>query len=536
MLAAAAPQAQAYLGGFEDADGYYNGVAGGIKPPDVAVYNAGEYGTNPGGTGPGGAYTPMPLNSGLWTALAYGAFLDPSTNDESYVVGHEGGNSGASSLAFNNFGGAGELHYTYAFDSRDFGVLPTSVTDGTVTLDFDLCPVWGTGLPAGAYHTMNFKGANGATALSVASYADGTANSNYYTNVGTWVDSGINSNTAGWDHVTITFTLSSSANDKVTLSYTSSISGITTTVLNNVNVANNIDSLALLDFTQVQGANKYYYDNYLVSAAVPCELTVLVPAVSPCSTCPSITMSPVTLPNGTVGTPYSQTLTASGGVAPYTFAVTTGSLPAGLSLNTSTGAITGTPTSTSAASFIITVTDSTGCNASNSFTVTPACPVITVTPNPLSSGTVGTAYSASPSASGGIAPYTWSATGLPAGLSINPSTGAITGTPTASGSATITATDANGCFNSTTLTINPFSCPIITVTPNPLASGTVGTAYSASPVASGAPGGSSYTWTSVGLPAGLTLNATTGAISGTPTATGNATITATYEGPGGEQC
>ncbi|MCB1227014.1 MAG: hypothetical protein KDK99_14450, partial [Verrucomicrobiales bacterium] len=49
------------------------------------------------------------------------------------------------------------------------------------------------------------------------------------------------------------------------------------------------------------------------------------------------------------------------------------------------------------------------------------CPVINVTPNPLSSGTVGTAYSASPSASGGIAPYTWSATGLPAGLSINPS-------------------------------------------------------------------------------------------------------------------
>ncbi|MCB1224738.1 MAG: putative Ig domain-containing protein, partial [Verrucomicrobiales bacterium] len=99
---------------------------------------------------------------------------------------------------------------------------------------------------------------------------------------------------------------------------------------------------------------------------------------------------------------------------------------------------------------------------------------------------------ASPSASGGIAPYTWTATGLPAGLSINPSTGAISGTPTVDGNATITATDANGCFNTTSLTINPFSCPIITVTPDPLASGTVGTAYSASPVASGAPGGSSY--------------------------------------------
>ncbi|MCB1227926.1 MAG: putative Ig domain-containing protein, partial [Verrucomicrobiales bacterium] len=143
---------------------------------------------------------------------------------------------------------------------------------------------------------------------------------------------------------------------------------------------------------------------------------------------------------------------------------------------------------------------------------------------------------ASPAASGGTAPYTWTATGLPAGLSIDSGTGAISGTPTADGSATISATDANGCTGSTALTINPFSCPIISVTPDPLPSGRVGTAYSANPVASGAPGGSSYTWSSTNLPAGLTLNPTTGALSGTLTATGNATITATYVGPGGEQC
>ena len=87
------------------------------------------------------------------------------------------------------------------------------------------------------------------------------------------------------------------------------------------------------------------------------------------------------------------------------------------------------------------------------------CPTITVTPDPLSSGTVGTAYTGSPAASGGTAPYTWTASGLPAGLSINASTGAITGNPSATGTATITATDANGCPGTTSLTINPFACP-----------------------------------------------------------------------------
>ena len=165
-----------------------------------------------------------------------------------------------------------------------------------------------------------------------------------------------------------------------------------------------------------------------------------------------------------------------------------------------------------------------------------ACPTITVTPNPLSSGTVGTAYTGSPSAGGGTAPYTWTATSLPAGLSISPSTGAITGNPTATGTATITATDANGCTGTTSLTINPFACPTITVTPAILPEASVGQPYSETPTASGAGGGASYGWSATSLPAGLSINPTTGLISGTPTAEGTATITATYTGPGGELC
>ena len=71
----------------------------------------------------------------------------------------------------------------------------------------------------------------------------------------------------------------------------------------------------------------------------------------------SLTLSPLTLPNGTQGTAYSQTVTASGGTAPYTYSVTVGALPAGLSLNSSTGVISGTPTGSGTSNFTIGATD-----------------------------------------------------------------------------------------------------------------------------------------------------------------------------------
>ncbi|MBK8092611.1 MAG: putative Ig domain-containing protein [Verrucomicrobiaceae bacterium] len=244
--------------------------------------------------------------------------------------------------------------------------------------------------------------------------------------------------------------------------------------------------------------------------------------------CSTITISPSTLPNGTLGTAYSQTLSASGGTAPYTYAVTTGTLPTGLILS-SGGAITGTPTSATSRTFIITATDSSGCNGTREFTVAPVCPTIGLSPTTLPNGTVGTAYSQTLSASGGAVPYSYAITtgGLPAGLSLS-SGGAITGMPSSvgTGSFTVTVTDANGCTGSLGLSIsvNAGACPTVTISPSPLSSGTVGTAYSATPSASPS---ATYTWTASGLPAGLSINASTGVISGTPTATGTATITAT---------
>lgn len=168
--------------------------------------------------------------------------------------------------------------------------------------------------------------------------------------------------------------------------------------------------------------------------------------------CAVITLTPATLPAGTTNVPYNQTVSASGGAAPYTYAVTTGNLPAGLTLNSNTGAITGTPTSAGTANFTITATDTNGCTTSVAYSIVVSCSVITLTPATLPDGGTTIPYNQSVSASGGAAPYTYALTAgnLPAGLTLDANTGAITGTPTTAevASFTITATDANNCSGS----------------------------------------------------------------------------------------
>jgi Putative Ig domain len=158
--------------------------------------------------------------------------------------------------------------------------------------------------------------------------------------------------------------------------------------------------------------------------ASPSEATLLV-----------ITTS--SLPNGQINTAYSATLVATGGKAPLTWSLTSGTLPAGLSLNASTGAITGTPTvSVTSAPVTFEVQDSSSPQQTKtvSLTLTIASATLVITTSSLPNGQINTAYSATLVATGGKAPLTWSLTSgtLPTGLSLNASTGAITGTPTVS--------------------------------------------------------------------------------------------------------
>ena len=165
-------------------------------------------------------------------------------------------------------------------------------------------------------------------------------------------------------------------------------------------------------------------------------------------------------------------------------------------MNTSTGLISGTPTAAATSTVTLGATNRGGTgNATLTLTVTVAHPVITSATS--ASGTVGTAFSYQITATN--SPTSYSATGLPGGLSVNTSTGLISGTPTSAAVSTVTlgATNGGGTGNATlTLTVT-VAHPVITSATS--ASGIVGTAFSYQITATNSP--TSYSAT--GLPGGL---------------------------------
>jgi Putative Ig domain/IPT/TIG domain len=184
---------------------------------------------------------------------------------------------------------------------------------------------------------------------------------------------------------------------------------------------------------------------------------------------PALSVTTATLPDGTAGTAYTQTtLSATGGVTPYTWSVPPGTLPPGLSLSSS-GVISGTPTNSGTFSFTVTVTDSdspaTTASAQLSIVVKPAPLAVTTAGLPAATG--GTAYTATLAATGGTTPYSWSVTAgsLPPGLTLNSSTGVIFGIPTVAGtySFTVTVTDAeNPAMTASAALSISVSGPVIT--------------------------------------------------------------------------
>jgi hypothetical protein len=157
----------------------------------------------------------------------------------------------------------------------------------------------------------------------------------------------------------------------------------------------------------------------------------------------TLTFSPTTVPNGTVGSAYTQTITASGGTSPYTFAVASG-LPAGLTLS-SGGLLSGTPTTAGQSNFIVQATDSGGSSGSQPYSLTiGVANNLTLSPATLVSGTVGSPYNQTITASGGTSPYAFAVSGnLPAGLTLS-SAGVLSGTPTTAGTSSfiVQATDS----------------------------------------------------------------------------------------------
>jgi hypothetical protein len=237
---------------------------------------------------------------------------------------------------------------------------------------------------------------------------------------------------------------------------------------------------------------------------------------------PAISIVTAGLPGGTVGTAYSAAVVASGGVPPYTWALASGPLPSGLVLSAS-GAISGTPTGSGTYSFTVQATDSAGTKASHAYSVTIAgvpTSSLSITTTSLPNDTVGTAYNATLTATGGTSPYTWSlASGaLPSGLALSAS-GIISSIPTASGSYTFTVQVNDSVSHSASKSYTVSIASLLNVTSTSLPNGAAGTAYAATLSAAG--GTPPYSWSVAtgSLPTGLVLNAS-GALSGTPTTSG----------------
>ncbi|SDA39468.1 putative Ig domain-containing protein, partial [Pseudomonas sp. NFPP15] len=233
---------------------------------------------------------------------------------------------------------------------------------------------------------------------------------------------------------------------------------------------------------------------------------------------PTLAITPTTLPNGTQSTAYSQTLSTSAGTAPYSYAITAGSLPAGMSLNTGTGTLSGTPTAGGAFNLTITATDAYSATGSRAYTLLinglpPVANALSTTVAANSSANtipLNITGGAATSVAVASAPSHGSATASGTSISYTPAAGF-----SGADSFTYTATNASGTSSPATVSIT-VSAPSITLSPGSLSNGTAGTPYSATLSATGGTVPYSYSITSGSLPTGLSLNTGTGAISGIP--------------------
>ncbi len=252
--------------------------------------------------------------------------------------------------------------------------------------------------------------------------------------------------------------------------------------------------------------------------AASATLTLTVTSTS------GLSITSTSLPAATVGVAYSQTLAASGGSGGYSWSAS--GLPPGLSINAG-GQITGTPTAAGSFPVGFTVRDSSQNTASATLTLTVTVPGgLSITSTSLPPATVGTTYSDSLAASGGSGGYNWSASGLPAGLTMSTG-GQITGTPTTGGSFSVSVTVKDSSQNTATATLTLTVAGGLSITSTSLPSATVGVAYSQTLSAAGG-SGRGYSWSASGLPQGLSLS-TAGQITGTPAAPGSFPVTVTVK-------
>ena len=237
------------------------------------------------------------------------------------------------------------------------------------------------------------------------------------------------------------------------------------------------------------------------------------------------------LGGGTDGANYNATLAATGGLAPYTWLMTSGTLPSGLTLN-SNGTLTGSPTGAGTFTFTAQVTDASGQSESEQFTVVVVMPLI-VSGTALNTGTTSLDYLQALHATGGTPPYTWTrASGvLPTGAVLSTS-GTLSGVLRTTGTFNFVARvkDAKGVEATGPYSVKVVA-PLVIKTLSPLISGSIGYTFSDALTAVG--GVLPYSWSlkSGSLPGGLSLSPA-GLLSGTPATSGTWTFTTQVDDSG----
>ena len=245
---------------------------------------------------------------------------------------------------------------------------------------------------------------------------------------------------------------------------------------------------------------------------------------------PVLSITTTSLPNGSVGQAYNQTVQATGGTGALTWNIVAGTLPQNLIINQTTGVISGTPNAAGPSSFTVGVADQAGQADTQALSIlvnSPTPPNITTTTLP--GGTVSQPYSQSLQATGGTGTLVWNLSGgsLPTNLALN-SGGTISGTPTNTGTSNFTVKVTDAISQSDTQPLSIVVSALLTITTtSPLPNARIGKSYNQTLQHSG--GVSPFTWSvTPALPAGLSLNASTGAITGTPGPLAGGTYTLTF--------
>jgi hypothetical protein len=244
------------------------------------------------------------------------------------------------------------------------------------------------------------------------------------------------------------------------------------------------------------------------------------------------------LPTAALNTPYSATLTSSGGFKPIVWRVAAGTLPVGITLDTATGQLSGTPTGASASvTFEASDSDAPKQTAAKQMTITVSS-TLTVIETTLPDARSASAYSTNIRAQFGTAPYSWkiSAGTLPAGiiLTSTSSNATLSGMATTAGTSTFTVEVSDSSATPQKIT-RDFTLTVqggLTIATTDLPALTSGQPYTTTIAVSG--GANPYTFgvTTGSLPAGIFLNSASGVISGTSTTTGGSSFTITVSDSG----